>query len=219
MKKKSYKEDKLTVLYYKAVDYYDKNKNRVYWIATSFVVVIAIVFIYFKSQAAKETEANNQLVRVQNIYFSGSYQQAISGDSLGTSKGLLYIVDNYGSTESGQSAKVLLANSYYFLNDFDNALKFYSDFSGKNSIMKAASLAGIASIDEARGDFASAAKNFEKAANINKDVMSNDEYLFNAARNYFNLKDNESVKKIFKTIKEDYPKSKFISQMARYETP
>ncbi|HEY5124877.1 MAG TPA: hypothetical protein VIK14_14190, partial [Ignavibacteria bacterium] len=137
MKVKKHQDDKLAALYYQAIDYFDKNKNKVYWVVTGIVVLIAVVFIYFKSQKAKELEAGDNLIRTQNIYFGGDYKQAISGDSLGMTKGLLYIVDNYGSTESGQTAKILLANSYYFLNDFDNSLKYYKDFSGKNEILKA----------------------------------------------------------------------------------
>ena len=176
-----------------------------------------MIFIYFKSQKAKEEEANKQLLQVQSLYFSGSYQQAISGDTLGMTKGLIYIVDNYGSSESGQTAKVLLANSYYMLGDFDNAMKYYSDYSGKDVILKAASYAGMASVNEAKGDFSSAAKNYEKAANVSKDITINDEYLFNAIRDYFNLKDVDNVKKLSKQIKEDYPKSKYLQQITRYD--
>ncbi|HEY5533494.1 MAG TPA: hypothetical protein VIL99_00940 [Ignavibacteria bacterium] len=217
MKVKKHQDDKLAALYYQAVDYFDKNKNKVYWVVTGIVVLIAVVFIYFKSQKAKEIEASDNLIRTQNIYFSGDYNQAISGDSLGMTKGLLYIVDNYGSTESGQTAKILLANSYYFLNDFDNSLKYYKDFSGKNEILKAASLAGIGAVNEAKGDFKEGALNYEKAAKVSKDVISNDEYLYNAIRNYFNLKDAESIKKITNQLKEEYPKSKYILQLNRYE--
>lgn len=217
MKVKKHQDDKLTALYYQAVDYFDKNKNKVYWIITGVVVLIAVVFIYFKSQKAKELEASDNLIKIQNIYFNGSYKQAIEGDSLGMTKGLLYVVDNYGSTESGQTAKILLANSYYFLNDLDNALKYYKDFSGKNEILKAASLAGIASVYEAKGDYKEGSSYYEKAARVSSDIINNDEYLYNAIRNYFHLKDAESIKKITKQLKEEYPKSKYILQLNRYE--
>jgi tetratricopeptide (TPR) repeat protein len=215
--KKHQQDDKIAALYYQAVDYFEKNKNKVYWVITGVIVVIAVIFIYFKSQNAKEIEASDALVKIQTIYFSGNYQQAMNGDSLGIAKGLIYIVDNYGSTQSGQIAKILLANCYYSSNDFDNALKYYKDFSGKNEIMKAASLSGIASVNEAKGDFKEAAVNYEKASRVSKDIVNNDEYLYNAIRNYFNLKDTESVKKISKQIKENYPKSKFIAQLNRYD--
>ncbi|HEY5125002.1 MAG TPA: hypothetical protein VIK14_14815, partial [Ignavibacteria bacterium] len=61
------------------------------------------------------------------------------------------------------------------------------------------------------------ASNYEKAAKVSKDVISNDEYLYNAIRNYFNLKDSESIKKITNQLKAEYPKSKYILQLNRYE--
>jgi tetratricopeptide (TPR) repeat protein len=212
-----HQDEKIIELYHKGVDYFNENKNRAYTVLTIIVVIIAAVFVYFRYQRSKNEEADNQLLKVQQLYFSGSYEQAINGDSLGTTKGLIYIVDTYGGTESGQTAKLMLANCYYYLNDFDNALKYFKDFSGGNNFLKASSIAGIGAVNESKNEFLEAAKNYEKAANVGKEVPNNDEYLANAIRNYFYAKDIENMKKIIAQLKKDYPKSKFISQVLRYD--
>jgi len=107
-------EDKLMDMYYKSMEYYENNKNRVYIIATSVVVVVALVFFYFNYKAKNNETAGIELSKVKTAYSNGLFQQAINGDSLGMSRGLQYIVDNYGSSENGQIAKVMLANCYYF---------------------------------------------------------------------------------------------------------
>jgi|WetSurSiteA1Bulk_404760.scaffolds.fasta_scaffold22081_2 tetratricopeptide (TPR) repeat protein len=210
-------EDKLVFYYYKAVEYFQQNKNRVYTVIGILVAIIAVIFIYFRSQSQKSETAALELSKVKQYYTMDMFQTAISGDSLGISKGLQYIVDNYGSTESGESAKIMLANSFYSLRDFDKADKYYREYSGKNDMLKAASLSGIASVEELKGDFSSAAKNYEKASKVSKNLTNSDEYLFYAIRCYFNAKDYDNLKKLVKELKNDYPKSKYLGMIAKYD--
>ena len=210
-------EDKALMYYYKAVEYFENNKKRVYQILTAITVVIVLLIIYFRYQSSKNDSATLEYAKAKQFYLSGDYQQAISGDSLGTSRGLQYLVETYGSTESGEAAKIMLANSYYYMRDFDKAEKYYKDFSGGNESFKAAALAGQASVFEARNNFAEAAKLFEKASKVSKNVSNSDEYLFSALRNYYNANDNDNLKKSIKSLKSDYPKSKYIAQIARYD--
>jgi tetratricopeptide (TPR) repeat protein len=211
-------EDKLMSLYYKSTEYYENNKNRVYTIALSVVVVVALIFIYFNYKSKNNETAGIELAKVRMVYASGSYQQAINGDSLGMSKGLKYIVDNYGSSENGNVAKVMLANCYYNLRDYVNAEKYYKDFSGSNDIYKAASVAGLASVYEAKNDYSNAANYYLKASNTSKLVTNNDEYLFYAIKNFSLANDKDNLKKTVKELKKDYPKSKYIGQLNRYDS-
>jgi tetratricopeptide (TPR) repeat protein len=210
-------EDKLVFYYYKAVEYFQQNKNRAYTALTIIIAVIAVIFIYFRSQSQKSETAALELAKVRQYYSMDLYQTAINGDSMGVSKGLIYIVNNYGSTESGEAAKIMLANSYYSLRDFEKAAKYYKEFSGKNDMLKAASLSGLASIDENKGDFVNAAKYYEKASRVSKNLTNNDEYLFYSIRCYFNAKDFDNLKKLVKELKNDYPKSKYLGFLAKYD--
>jgi hypothetical protein len=211
-------EDKLIAFYYKSLEYYEANKNRVYIIATSVVVIVALIFFYFNYKTKNNETAGIELSRVKAVYSSGSYLQAINGDSLGTTKGLQYIVDNYGSSENGELAKIMLANCYYNLRDFNNAEKYYKEYSGSNDIYKAASYAGLASVSEAKSDFASAASFYIKASKQSKLVTNNDEYIFCAIKNYSLANDIENLKRTIKELKKEYPKSKYLAQLNRYDT-
>jgi len=215
---KSNTEEKMMLYYYKAVEYFEKNKNRVYTALTILVVIIAVIFIYFRNQSAKNETAALELSKVKQVYAMDMYQMSINGDSLGTFKGLQFIVDNYGSTESGETAKMMLANSYYNLREFDKAEKYYKDYSGKSDMLQAASYAGVGAVLEAKNDFVNAAKNYEKAASVSKKLYNKDEYLYYAIRSYYFAKDAENIKKTVKTLKTDYPKSRYLSQTQRYYT-
>ncbi|MCB0723254.1 MAG: hypothetical protein KDC73_01015 [Ignavibacteriae bacterium] len=210
-------DDKILELYYKALEYFNENRKRVYTVLTILVVVAAGAFIYFKGRQEKSENAMIELANIEQVYNSGAYQQAINGDSLGFTKGLLYMVNEFGSTESGQSAKVLLGNCYYYLRDFGNAERYYSDYSGSDLILKAASIAGIAAVKGAQGNYVDAAKEYENAANVSEEIAINDEYLFSAARNYSLAKDKENFDRVSALLKNDYPMSTYIMQLPRYE--
>lgn len=217
MNKKHQTEDKLLAVYYKAVDFFEKNKKHLYIALSIVVIVIAgIVFLNNKRTADNE-KAAVELSKIKDIYGSGNYQQAINGDSLGISKGLQNLVNEYGSTETGQAAKIMLANSYYNLRDFDNAEKYYKDYSGGNKLLEVASDAGIASVSEAKGNYEQAAKQFEKAANMDKTNPFIDQYLYYAAKNYFRADNLSESKKMLDKLKADFPKSKYNQESEKFK--
>lgn len=216
-RKKHTQDDKILELYYKAVEYFNENKKRIYTILTIVVLLGAAAFIYIKGKQEKSENAALELAKVQEVYNAGSYQQAITGDSLGFSKGFLYIVNEYGSTESGEAAKVFLANSYYNLRDFGNAERYYNDYSGSDEILKAAAIAGIAAVKGANGNYIEAAKEYENAAGVSEEVAINDMYLFNAARNYSLANDKENFERVSALLRNDYPMSSYIMQLPRYK--
>jgi len=208
-------DNPFTLFSAKAVNYFEKNKNQVYIIAGAIVVIVLGILFYTSKQSNNNEEAVVALGKIKPAYETGNYQAAINGDSLGN-KGLLFIVSEYGSTENGNMAKLLLANSYFSLRDFQNAEKYYNDFGGSNKLSKVAAISGLASVKEAKNDYVGAAKDFERAANYDKENPFRDEYLFYAGRNYSMGGDKAAAKKIFDELKSDFPKSKYIAQSQRY---
>ena len=215
--KKTSTDDKVLFYYYKAVEYFQNNSKTVYIALTVIVLIAAGIFFYINNKKAAEEEANMELVKVQRLYDQQKYDQAINGDSAGTTRGLLYIVNEYGSTESGNTAKLLLGNSYFALLDFDNALKYYDSYSGSNLIYKATSLAGVAAVYEAKLQYLEAAQQFAKAAGINPDIALNDQFLYYAARNYSKVNDKDGYMKVLEKLRKDYPKSTYIALTEKFE--
>ena len=215
-KHKHQTEEKLMAVYYKAINFFEKNKKHVYTALTIAVLAVAGIILMVNKKKANNEIASIEISKIQQVYNAGNFQQAVNGDSLGTSKGLQYIVNEYGSTENGEMAKIMLANSYYSLRDFDNAEKYYKEYSGGNKILQVAAAAGLASVMEAKSNYADAAMQFVKAAEMDKENPFVDQYLFYAAKNYFRAKDFDKAKKLFDRLKEDFPKSKFNQESERY---
>ncbi len=217
---KEIKRDKLVTGYFEARNWLDnaENKKKLYIGAGILLVLIAGVYLYFNNKQAKNEEAELKLSSVISLYELGKYPEAINGDPAANILGLNQIVNEYGNTKSGETAKLYLGNCYYNLKDYDNALKQYDSYGGDNDIVKASCISGVGAVYEAKGDLKKAGEYFEKAAKVNKGVVINQENLFYAIRSYTNAGDKESAKRVFATLKEQYPKSKYINESKRFES-
>jgi tetratricopeptide (TPR) repeat protein len=217
---KEIKKDKLVTAYFETKEWFIKaeNKKRIYTVSGIIIVIAVLIFFYISNKNAKNEEAEVKLSAVITVYEQNNYQMALDGDPTQNVMGLKEIVDKYGSTESGETSKLYAGNCFFNLNDYDNALKSFDDYSGKNDIVKASCLSGIGAVYEAKGDLKKAGEYFEKAANVNKDVVINPENLYYAVRAYSQAGDKESANRVFGILKNEYPKSKYISDSKRFES-
>jgi tetratricopeptide (TPR) repeat protein len=217
---KELKKDKLVTTYFNVKNWFEKPENRkkVGMAAGIVAVLVIAVFLYISNRRTKNEEAEAKLSLIVNLYQQGKYQEAINGDAATSTPGLNEIVANYGSTNAGQTAKYFLANCFYNIKDYDNALKYFDDYSGNNDFIKASCISGMAAVYEAKGDMNKAAEYYEKSAAVNKDVFMNPDCLYSALRIYTQLGDKESAQKIYKHLKDEYPKSKYIAESKKLES-
>jgi len=218
--RKEIKQDKLVTSYFEAKNWIDKEENkRKVFIGVGIVAVLIIAtFFYINHRKKVNEDAEIKLTAAMTLYDQGRYQEAIDGDSSHTITGFKEIVNDYGSSENGQTARFFLADCQYNLKDFDDALKNFEDYSGGKDILKASAYAGIASIYEVKNDLKKAADYYEKASKVNKDLSFNQEYIFDALRCYSHSGDKDDAKRLFGTLKKDYPKSKYVADVKRFES-
>ncbi|MBU2445405.1 MAG: hypothetical protein KJ666_07520 [Bacteroidetes bacterium] len=214
--KREIKQDKLVENYFKVKSFYLDYQKFILGVGGA-IVLIVFVAIFLSNKSKENAEiANTELARVFKLYDQSSYQQAIDGVPGKNIRGLKSIVEDYGSTESGETAKLYLANSYMNLSNIDEALKYYQDYSGDIDLMKAASYAGIASCFEVKNDLKEAAEYFMKAARVVKNAAVTPEYLTNASRVYSLLGEKEKAKKILDQMKKDFPDTQFARDYDKY---
>ena len=216
LSKKEIKEDKLVSFLYNIENFYKENSSKIIMYGGILVAAIAIGYFYMNQQKAENQKAGLELSRVMQIFDSGSYLEAIEGRQGTDIIGLKRIVEEYGNTENGETAKIYLANAYAYLGNYDEAMKYYEDYSGSIDIFKATALAGKAGYYASKNEYQKAADLYKEAASVEKINAQNPDYLLNAAINYYNAGNNEEAKVLLEKIKEDYATSEATKQVDRY---
>lgn len=214
--RKEIKEDTLVTFYYKAVSYYNQYQRQIMIGIIAVAVIIGGVYLMNYYNNIDNDEANVKLARVMKLYDAGQFKEAIDGNQTANITGLKKIVDDYGSTKNGETAKIYLANSYYNLGKFDEALKAYDDYDGDNDLLKATALAGMAACYEAKNEIEKSIEYYLKASSVSSETVLNPQYMLYAGINYIKLGKNEDAKELFKTIKRDYQKSPFSRDVDKY---
>ncbi len=216
LSKKEIKEDKLVLFYYKSIDYFTENKSRIFMYVGALVVLIFAVAWYINHSIEQNEAAGLQLSRVITAYDNGNYLEAIEGQQGTEELGLKKIVEQYGSTENGETAKIYLANSYNRLGKSDEALKYYEDYDGSIDMYKATSLAGQAGYYASKNQNEKAADLYKEAARISKSNVLNPDYLLSSGINYIKASKNEKAKEVLETLKKDYRTSTAAREVDKY---
>jgi tetratricopeptide (TPR) repeat protein len=205
--KKEIKEDRLVTTYFQSRKWIEENKRLAgYIIAIPFIIVL-LLFWWGQKTNEWNDEASTMLAKITPYCDEGRYELAINGVPQEGVQGLQAIVDEYGSTATGQFAKLYLANCYFTMENYDKALEYYDDISISDKMITASALAGVAACYEAKGDFNEAASYFEKAASKNMTLMQAPENLQRSAINYAAAGKKDKAVEILQTIKKQFPTS------------
>src|SRR5664280_542588 len=216
LSRKEIKEDKLVTTYYKALAFFEENKNRLAMYAGILAVVILAIVLFMNNKKKNNEIAGTELARVMNVYDSGNYLEAIEGRAGTKLIGLKKLVESYGSTENGEIAKIYIANAYNNLGKLEDANKYYQDYSGSNKIFKATALAGQASYQAYKKNYEKAADLYKKAAFVSDADVLNPEYLLHAGINYMAAGKNSDAKELFDKIKKDFTTSTAFREIDKY---
>jgi tetratricopeptide (TPR) repeat protein len=214
--KKEIKEDKLVTIYYKTIEFFNEYKKQIYIYGGTLLVIIIAVYWFVDRRSKNNDKASAELAKVLDFYERGSYQEAIDGNPANNVSGLKKIVDEYGSTDNGEAAKIFIADSYAALGKIEDAYKYYDDYSGNNKTFEATALAGKASYFEFKNEYLKAANTFNEAGHLSKENALNAEYLLKASINYISAGDKEKAKELLKKIKDEYKTSMAIRDADRY---
>ena len=216
LSKKQIKEDKLVLTYYKGLNYFQENQNRIIIYVVAFLALVVAVFFYIQNKNKNNMKASAQLANVMSLYDKGSYLEAIQGRPGTNLEGLKKIVEDYGGTENGETAKIYLANSYFMLGKLEEAFKYYEDYDGSIAIFKAASLAGQAGYYAYKNDFDKAADLYRQASKVSSEDVLNPDYMLKAGINYIKAGKKDEAKDLLEKIKKDYTSSSAFREVDKY---
>ncbi len=214
--KRELKQDTLVTTYVTVTTFYDTYKKQISIGVTALVVLIIASVVFLKNRTENNDRAMTQLGEVFQYYDNGQYQVAIDGVPERNVAGLKSIVENYGGTTSGHLARFYLANAYFQLGNYDEALKNYEDFSSSDELLAVSRLSGIGECYEAKGMHKEAAESFEQAATKYPKDAATAENLNNAARNFGQAGDKEKAIELYKRLKKNFPVSSYAREADRF---
>jgi tetratricopeptide (TPR) repeat protein len=216
LSRKEIKKDKLITTYYQTWDFVEKNSKAILMYTVVVVAAVLVVFFYLNNKKENNQTAALHLSRAIPIYESGNYLEAIEGREGTNVIGLKRIVDEYGSTENGNTAKIYLANSYSFLGKHDEAYKFYDDYSGSIDLFNATAIAGQAGYYANKGENAKAADLYRKASRVSEYNALNADYLLKAGINYLQAGNHSNAKQMFETVTKEHQNTSYAREVEKY---
>ena len=181
------------------------------------IVIVVVGFYAYKEFVTKpkEEKASELLYKAQGYFSQDSSNLVLNGD--GTSKGVLYVINNYGGTKSANLAKYYAGVSYLKLGQFDKAIEFLKDFSTDAKQVQMVAYGCLADAYAESGKKDDALDYYQKAGQtFEKDENASAEYLFRAALLSETIGKEDKALELYKDIKDKFPKSEKGTQVDKY---
>lgn len=192
----------------KAQDFLGKN-NKSIIIILSAVILLAGGYLVYKYwyKLPENEKAVEAIAKAQQYFASDSLQLALNGD--GKNLGFLKVIGKYGGTPSGNLAKLYAGETYLHLGDYNNAIKYLSDFNPNGSLQTQALVYGM--LGDAYSELKKneeAVEHYKKASTtFEKNQAMSSEYLFRAASLYEVMGKNKEAIELFQQLKDKYPRT------------
>jgi tetratricopeptide (TPR) repeat protein len=184
-----------------------KNQQLVIYLIVGGLIAAGAIFGYTEYyQKPLEAKAADAMYVAEKYFANDSSELVLNGD--GTSKGMLYIIEQFDGTKAANLAKYYAGMSYFRLKNYNKAIEYLKDFSSDAKQVQAVAYGSIGDAYSELKKNEEAIEFYKKAgAHFSEDEAISSEYLFRAG--YFlelNGKNEEAIE-IYKQIKQNYPKT------------
>ncbi len=192
--------------------FFEKNGRKMGYIFLGLLVVAALVFGYRALIIQPRAEKAAEMISAAQARFEGAnpdFELALNGDANGA--GFLEVINQYGSTPSGNLAKHYAGVCYLRQGDLENAAKYLSKFSAvkglPGAIINAQNLGLQGDIAVDQQDYAKAMKFYEKAIKAADNNMTAPMFLRKAGLAAQAAGNAEQATAYFEEIITSYPAS------------
>ena len=200
---------------HKAEKYVKDNKKSLSIIGGAAVAIVAAYIGYQQFIVKPQDENAQKEMYVAERYFGqDSLNLAIKGD--GSFPGFEEIVNNYGSSNSGNLAKYYLGMSYLKKGEYEKAIESLSSYDAEDDVTGALALGGIAAAHLELNQVDDALKYYKKAADWDENNFTRPLFLMKTATVYEIHKNYKDALSIYQQIKKDFPTSTEARDIDKY---
>lgn len=184
----------------------EKHQKSIMIVIAAIIVVILAVFGFKKFVVEpREAAAQTAIFRAEQLFENDDYATALNGD--GNNAGFLDVINEYGSTKTGNLARYYAGICYLNTGDFNNAIKYLGEYKGKDQIVKPLAIGAMGDAYMELDNAAEAAKCYERAANETANSFTGPMFLMRAGLAYEMVENYKKALDMYKTIKAEYPNS------------
>lgn len=204
-------------------DFFAKYKNIIYGVI-ALILIGAIAFVFLETQKkAGNEKAVAEMFRSVQYFEADSFQLALDG-RLGQFDGLLYIADEYGSTDAGNLARYYAGISYLRLagqdsssTNLEEGISYLKSFDKGDNLLSVSANMALGFAHEDLSDPEEAATYFERAASaVGANDQTTPDMLFHAGRNYEASGQASKAFKLYTRIKKEFPTSTTAATIDKY---
>ncbi len=202
----------------------NNKKNMSYGVLALFALVILYMGYQNYIATPNQEAAYNSIWHAEQLFGEDQFEVALNGND--DVSGFLSIIDEYGSTKSGNLANYYAGVCYMNIanadttgggaQNYENAIDHFKSFDSDDINIKAMSIGATADCMMELGDKEGAATKYIAAANYKDNVLLNPMFLKKAALTYSLLGNHQKALDIFNEIKKDYFRSNEAREIKKY---
>jgi tetratricopeptide (TPR) repeat protein len=152
----------------------------------------------------KQKQAEEAMWQAQLQFERDSFQSALENPG-GGYEGFLAIIDNYGGTPAGNSAKYYAGVCYLQMGNFDKAIEYLESFDAEGDLLPIMKYGILGDCYSEKSDFEKALSMYEEAADAGSNDLLAARYLKKAGLLYEKQGKKEAAKKAYERIKKEFP--------------
>lgn len=201
------------------LNFWEKH-SKIIFMAVAVVVVAVVCFFLIKKFyiEPRNERAADEIYAAQYYFERNDMEKALNGD--GKHLGFLQVIDEFGSTRSGNLANYYVGVIYLNQGKYSEAIDYFKDFSSNDMFLDAQAQALTGDAYWELKDINSAIEYYEKAVRNNPNEMTTPFTLLKLGIAYESKEDYTKALEVYKRIKNEFPRTgeareidKYISRM------
>ena len=190
----------------KTEQFVEKNQKIMMYVVMGIILVVLVYFGYQKFYISPmETNAQEQIFMAQKYFEKDSISRALYGD--GNALGFIDIVDDFGSTTTGNLAKYYAGICYLKMGNYEEAIEYLEDYDPVDQIIGPMALGALGDAYMELNEPEKAVSYYMDAANVSINEFTTPIYLYRAGMTYELLGEYEEAYDAYHTIYKEYFRS------------
>jgi tetratricopeptide (TPR) repeat protein len=194
--------------------FFEKYRRIIIGAGVGILLLAGGIYYYYYSLDEKELEGRVEIIGAFNNFEKDSLDRALKGTS--QTPGLEQIAEDYSGTPTGNQANYLAGMALLQKGKVDEAIEYLERFPKNGTYLSALAQAGLGTAHEEKNEPAEAAGYYEAAAAVGASGYTKAYFLKEAARCYEGAGENEKALKLYRQIKEKYPRSEEARSIEKY---